>query len=161
MSQSGEEDDAAGEDARQGGAAPGRPVDRFLDEIEGNGADQHAGAKTHDQPDRAYVDPDQEGDDRADHERGRRQRSPTERSRHRLPIMHWPRDWPNHPDRMMKRHALRATLAASDVGGKHDRCCCRLSLPRCALDDPRLLSLDVVDCPAAFGDRPNMPSNCA
>ena len=61
-----EEDPAAGEDAGDGGPLPHLRVDRLLDEIEGDGADQHACAEAHDQPDRAQADSKSQRDDGAD-----------------------------------------------------------------------------------------------
>jgi hypothetical protein len=47
---------------------PALRVDRFFDEIERDGADQHARAEPHDQSDRTQADPDSERDDGTDDE---------------------------------------------------------------------------------------------
>jgi hypothetical protein len=64
----GEEHGAAGEDAAEDGAVPRPFPDRLIDEVEGNGADQDAGAEPHDQADRAQPDPKPKRDSCAEHE---------------------------------------------------------------------------------------------
>jgi hypothetical protein len=61
---------------------PRRLVSCLLDQIEGDRADQHAGAEAHDQPDQGQLDSKEERKNGADHERGRRQGSPAEGRRH-------------------------------------------------------------------------------
>ena len=75
---SAEEHHAAGEDAPIDRPVRVSPSSRLLDEIERDRADQHARAEGHDQPDPAHADVKHERQDGADHERRRRQRSPSE-----------------------------------------------------------------------------------
>jgi hypothetical protein len=60
----------------------GLGVDRLLDQIERNGADQHAGAEGHDQPDRRQADPESERDDGAQDERRGCEEPPAESGSH-------------------------------------------------------------------------------
>jgi hypothetical protein len=57
-----EEDQTAGEDARDGPAVPGGFLGRLLDQVEGNRADEHPGTKAHDQPDHPQADAEPERD---------------------------------------------------------------------------------------------------
>ena len=57
-------------------------VDRLLDEVERDCADEDAGAEAHDQADPRSVDADEERRDRADDERGGGEEPPAERRAH-------------------------------------------------------------------------------
>ena len=73
---------APSEDAGDGRPVPRRGVDGLLDEIEGDGADEHTGTEAHYQADCPQRDVEHERDDGAHHERRRRQGSPSERRAH-------------------------------------------------------------------------------
>jgi hypothetical protein len=88
-----EEDAAAGEDAEQDGAVTRRFPYRLTDEVERDGADQHARPEAHDEADRPEADPEPERRSCADHERRRRERAPAEGASHLL------RSWlPHRPE---------------------------------------------------------------
>jgi hypothetical protein len=72
------EDQATCEQPKDDPASTVRLAGSLLDEVECDGADQHAPTKGHDEPDYSDLDLDDQRDDRADHERGRRQGPPSE-----------------------------------------------------------------------------------
>ena len=83
-----EEDEATDEEPADHRAVPGRRVGRFLDEVERHCADQHAATERHDQADDPPVDLEIQGEQRADHQRGRGQEPPTECAGHdSLPLI--------------------------------------------------------------------------
>src|SRR6185436_4568823 len=77
-----EEDQRPDQQSECDPAFPGRGVERLLDELERDGADQHAGAEGHDQPQHAPLDADPERDEAADDERRARDQPPEERCAH-------------------------------------------------------------------------------
>jgi hypothetical protein len=54
----------------------------FLDQVEGDGTDEHARPEGHDQPDDTRTDLEQQRHDGTDHQRRSRQGPPSERASH-------------------------------------------------------------------------------
>jgi len=72
----------AGEQPERDAGSPSVPVPGFVDELEGDGADQHAAAEGHDEAERPFADAPAERHDAAHDECRGGEKSPSERSRH-------------------------------------------------------------------------------
>ena len=129
-----EERQRAGRKPEREAAAPRRRLERLRDELEGDGADQDAGAERHDQPEQALADREDERDRAAEDQRRAGEEAPDERRPHqtaasRRVILSAARNSrSNHPIRMMtpagphERLALSGRSARARFQRRH-QCC--------------------------------------
>ena len=81
-----EEHGGSGEEAQRDSAVAGGGLERLVNELEGDGADQHAGAEGHDQAERTTADREAKRNEAAEYERRARHDAPEEGLAHQLCI---------------------------------------------------------------------------